>query len=59
MWWAFFPATNTDLLIVPIVLMGLATGFIGGTFQTGATYLIKGKGVGTAIGIFMSAINAG
>jgi nitrate/nitrite transporter NarK len=32
MWWAFFPATNTDLLIVPIVLMGLATGFIGGTF---------------------------
>lgn len=65
LWWAFFPVEicgESDclgLLYVPIILMGLATGLMGGSFQSGATYLIKGKKVGTALGLFNSLINIG
>ena len=67
LWWAWYPIElcrptgicGTWAVLPPICLMGLAYGLMAGTVWNGLIYLVKGKNVGTVVGVASAVLNFG
>lgn len=63
LWWTFHPGCTLDCTPVdtytPIVLMGLAYGLAAGSSWNSLIYLVKGKRIGTVLGVGSGFLNIG